>query len=118
MGCEDISVIIIAFVLLAMLIYQLMQTKESFGGGSKKLIYFYMNRCPWCVKFNPTWKKLTEKYKGDVVLKKIERNDAGPEMLSKYDVKGFPSIVYVKGSKDYEHYKGDRTVDGILSFIK
>ena len=25
-----------------------------------ELVYFYMNNCPWCMRFEPSWNTLTE----------------------------------------------------------
>ena len=47
---------------------------ENFGNPAS-LVYFHMDGCGYCKKFNPTWDKFASSYKGDLKVKKLERNE-------------------------------------------
>ena len=113
-----ILIIIIVRYLLHLIIYSnyLSSYLENFG-NPKELVYFHMNGCGHCKKFMPVWDEFSGKYKGDLKLKKLEREEAGDDMLSKYQVQGFPTILLLDGQGNKKEFQGDRTVSGLESFI-
>ena len=113
-----ILIIIIVRYLLHLIIYSnyLSSYLEHFG-NPKELVYFHMNGCGHCKKFMPVWDEFAEKYNGDLKLKKLEREEAGDDMLSKYQVQGFPTILLLDGEGNKKEFQGDRTVSGLESFI-
>tara|TARA_B100001758_G_scaffold59875_1_gene49626 strand:- start:92 stop:511 length:420 start_codon:yes stop_codon:yes gene_type:complete len=113
-----ILIIIIVRYLLHLIIYSnyLSSYLENFG-NPKELVYFHMNGCGHCKKFMPVWDEFAEKYNGDLKLKKLEREEAGDDMLSKYQVQGFPTILLLDGEGNKKEFQGDRTVSGLESFI-
>ena len=90
---------------------------EGFSGGAK-LLFFYADWCGHCTKFKPTWKALESENLG-VSLEKVNCTDTKntPELAKKYNVGGFPTIIYVHGDT-HEEYSGDRSKESIISFIK
>lgn len=89
---------------------------EGFG-QPKELVYFYMNGCGHCKKFSPTWDQFASGYKGNLKVRKVERSDAGSE-LDTYQVKGFPTILLLDGNGGKKEFQGDRTIQGLESFVK
>jgi len=65
----------------------------------------------------PVWDEFAEKYNGDLKLKKLEREEAGDDMLAKYKVQGFPTILLLDEQGNKKEFQGDRTVSGLESFI-
>ena len=89
---------------------------EGFG-QPKELVYFYMDGCGHCKKFSPVWDQFSSSYSGNLKLRKVERADAVSE-LEKYQVKGFPTILLLDGNGGKKEFQGDRTIQGLESFIQ
>ena len=88
---------------------------ENFS-NPKKLVYFHMDTCGHCKKFNPEWDKFAASYKGPLEVKKVERKEAGDD-LEKYKIKGFPSILLIDEQDNTKEFEGDRTVSGLEKFV-
>ena len=119
MGQFAVTVLIIIVVryLLHLIIYSnyLSSYLENFG-NPQELVYFHMNGCGHCKKFSPIWDEFTSNYKGSLKLKKYEREEAGEDMLQKYQVQGFPTILLIDEQGNKKEFQGDRTVSGLESF--
>ena len=89
---------------------------EGFG-QPKELVYFYMNGCGHCKNFSPTWDQFASGYSGNLKVRKVERSDAGSE-LDTYQVKGFPTVLLLDGNGGKKEFQGDRTIQGLESFIQ
>lgn len=89
---------------------------ENFG-NPKTMYYFHMNGCGHCKKFSPTWDQFAAKYRGSVQLKKMERAEAG-NLLEKYEVQGFPTIILVDDKGQKKEFNDDRTVSALESFVQ
>uniref|UniRef100_A0A6C0KER5 Thioredoxin domain-containing protein n=1 Tax=viral metagenome TaxID=1070528 RepID=A0A6C0KER5_9ZZZZ len=88
---------------------------ENFS-NPKKLVYFHMNTCGHCKKFNPEWDKFAASYNGPIEIKKVERKEAGDD-LEKYKIQGFPSILLIDEQDNTKEFDGDRTVTGLEKFV-
>tara|TARA_B000000475_G_C15963731_1_gene434057 strand:- start:750 stop:1166 length:417 start_codon:yes stop_codon:yes gene_type:complete len=88
---------------------------ENFG-NPKELVYFHMNGCGHCKRFTPIWDEFAGKYNGEIKLKKLERNEAG-DMLDKYEIQGFPTVLLLDVQGNKKEFQGDRSVQGLESFI-
>lgn len=87
------------------------------------LKYFYMETCPHCTDFNPVWDKLESKITNDKInIKLVKYNlhdgNSGEKEASKYEVSGAPTIILDDINNKAIEYKGNRTVDDIITFIK
>ena len=79
------------------------------------LYYFSEEGCNKCKSFDPIWESLEKGVlKNDVFFNKIMMDDSGyiQDILKKFNVKKFPSLVYQslkddKGNEKYNHFKGD-----------
>jgi len=118
-GQFAIAVVIIVIVrqLLHLVIYSnfLSSYLENFG-NPKELVYFHMNGCGHCKRFSPVWQEFSDNYKGDLKLKKLERNEAG-DLLQKYEIQGFPTILLIDEQGNKKEFQGDRTIQGLEAFI-
>jgi thiol-disulfide isomerase/thioredoxin len=90
-------------------------SKEQFG-NTASCNYYYMNNCGHCKNFTPEWDKFSQSYSGPIKLRKIEMNDAGSD-LDKYNVKGFPSILFIDEQGSAKEYDGPRTSDGLNNYF-
>ena len=93
--------------------------KVALGKGVTAIVKFYAPWCGHCKSLVPTWEKLGEAFKGDkkVVVGKYDMtaNDLPPG--SKFEVKGFPTIILFKDGQVVT-YTGERTEEGLTAFVK
>ena len=92
------------------------KAKTTQRKGKRTLYYFYMDGCGWCDKFNPTWIKLVKEFKNKLTMKKVNGPDS-PELIRKFDIQTFPSIILVTG-KDSDKYEGDRSMKDLKKFLR
>lgn len=112
-----IAIMIVIRYLLHLVIYSnyLSSYLENFG-NPKELVYFHMNGCGHCKRFTPIWDEFSGKYNGEIKLKKLERNEAG-DMLDKYKIQGFPTILLLDEQGNKKVFEGERSISGLESFI-
>ena len=112
-----ILIMVIVRYLLHLIIYSnfLSNYLENFG-NPKEVVYFHMNGCGHCKRFSPIWDEFSSKYNGGLKLKKLERKEAG-DLLQKYEVKGFPTVLMLDEQGNKKEFQGDRTVSGLESFV-
>lgn len=84
-----------------------------------KVILLYTKTCPHCIDFIPTWQKLKQLKKENVQFVEIEAGEDIDDSFAKYNVKFVPTlIVQYDNKKDFHTYKGDRTLESVLEFLK
>ena len=84
-----------------------------------KVILLYTKTCPHCIDFIPTWQKLKQLKKENVQFVEIESGEDIDDSFAKYNVKYVPTlIVHYDNKKDFHTYKGDRTLESVLEFLK
>ena len=119
LGQFAVAVLLIITIryLLHLIIYSnyLSSYLENFG-NPKELVYFHMNGCGHCKNFTPEWEKFASGYNGNIKLKKLERAEAG-DLLTKYEVQGFPTVLLLDEQGNKKTFEGERSVQGLESFI-
>ena len=106
------------FICLAVLLYIFIYnpySKETFGNPTS-CTYYYMTNCGHCKNFTPEWDKFAQSYNGSIKLRKVEMNDAGSD-LDKYNIKGFPTVLFIDEQNSTKEYDGPRTYDGLNNFF-
>ena len=88
---------------------------ENFGNPAS-CNYYYMEQCGHCKRFSPEWDQFVQTYTGPVKLRKIEMNEAGSD-LEKYNIQGFPTILFIDENGETKEYDGPRTSDALNKFI-
>lgn len=78
-----------------------------------RLLLMYAPWCGHCKTLVPTWDKMTREY-GERMHK--VNGDESPELMQKYDVKGFPTIVILNDDKAV-HYQGDRSEQSLRAVL-
>ena len=73
-----------------------------------------MNGCHYCDEFDPMWKKLKKNVNG-VKMKKINKDNC-PELLQKFNVSSFPSLILDGNS--FEKFDQERTIPNIKQFLQ
>ena len=112
------TVLLIALALL--LFCKVCGNRELFNTApQKKVMFFSMNGCGHCQNFKPTWQQLMNKYSQDNTFELIEIsvNDQ-PDIVGKYNIKGFPTILIEVDGKPAQQYQGDRSAGSVVDFIE
>jgi len=115
-----IIVLAVLIILLVLLRHYVRPAREHFE-SSKSVVICKADWCGHCKHAAPEFDKLSAaspiKLKdGSTATVKVLDADKDKAEISKYAVKGFPTILIVDGSNTTE-YPGERTHAGVLDFL-
>ena len=115
-----ISILSILLILLILLRFYNNQTMEGFE-SSKSIVICKADWCGHCKKAAPEFNKLLSASPitlkdGSKATVKILDADKDKSEISKYNVKGFPTVLIVDGGQTTE-YPGERTASAIIEFL-
>jgi len=82
---------------------------------------FYADWCGHCQKFKPVFDgELSDAVKKEGLPCTLEKIDCDKDkaMAKKYDIKGFPTLIFENEKNDVVEYQGERTADAIVRFLK
>lgn len=116
-----LGILVITLVLLSILNTNLYMGVEGFEGSSKSIVICKAEWCGHCKKAAPEFDKLLSASPitlkdGSKATVKILDSDKDKSEIAKYNIKGFPTVLFVNGGQTTE-YPGPRTYDGILDFL-
>jgi len=109
-------------ILLTIIIIFICSSSSKFGASSTStsiaptlsndsVLIFYAPWCGHCKDNMDKFKKAVSEGNGKIIL--IDStDDSNKEIVEKYDIKGFPTIIKADGTK----YTGERNVDDIKTF--
>jgi hypothetical protein len=92
--------------------------------AKNKLCLYYASWCHYSKIFLPEWEKIKHTVSTSELKNKLECNDyectENKELCSKYNIRGFPSIILHKVDGSSVEYPDDspRTVEAILKFAQ
>lgn len=104
-------------------------TAENFENdisGKKSLVLFHAEWCGHCKRFMPEWDKISSEIESmegeDVILAKVEcgdtkENEAHKNIMKKYNIQGYPTILSFDESGNHSEYEGERSKSGIFKFL-
>ena len=82
------------------------------------LIEFFAPWCGHCKKLVPEYNKLAEKFATNEKVNIFKVNgDQESDVMSKFEIQGFPTIKLFKNGKFFRDYDGERTADAIASWL-
>lgn len=121
MKVRPVVVIAVLFVSLVVLRLYLNKSNEGFQGSNKEVVICKADWCGHCKKAAPEFQKLVGAspitlQDGTTATVKLLDADQDKSEISKYKVRGYPTILVVNGSETTE-YPGERTYDGVLQFL-
>jgi len=82
-------------------------------------IKFYAPWCGHCQKLAPAWQSLAKSYEGDdkVKIGKLDCTQA-QSVCQENQVRGYPTLHYMRDGKIVETYKGGRDLESLKDFVK
>jgi thiol-disulfide isomerase/thioredoxin len=92
---------------------------ENQGQATLKL--FYVDWCGHCKNFKPIFEgELSNAVKQEAIPCKLElvNCDENPEEGKKYNVRGYPTMIFQDQKNDIIEYQGERTANSIIQFLK
>lgn len=102
------------------------EKKEKFSNATNsklKIFNFNTEWCGWSKRFQPEWDKFTQMVKEDSNLNsKVEVFDVKcdspdkKQMCEAYNVPGYPYVI-IENNGIRTPYKGERTAEGLKSFV-
>jgi thiol-disulfide isomerase/thioredoxin len=118
---KQVLVISLLFVSLIALRFYMKRVNEGFEGLGKQVVICKADWCGHCKKAAPDFQKLLSASPitlkdGTTATVKILDADQDKSEISKYKVRGYPTILVVNGSQTTE-YPGERSYDGVLNFL-
>jgi thiol-disulfide isomerase/thioredoxin len=119
---KPITIIAILLVVLVIISVFNQRNMEGFEGGpAKSVVICKAEWCGHCKKAAPEFNKLLAASPltlkdGSKATVKILDADKDKAEISKYSVRGYPTVLVVNGGQTTE-YPGERTSDGIMNFL-
>merc|ERR1711988_1066415 len=91
--------------------------KETISSGDT-FIKFYAPWCGHCQKLAPVWDELAKKFEADskVKIAKLDCTEA-QSVCQENEVRGYPTLQYIRNGKLVEAYKGGRDLASLKEFI-
>lgn len=86
------------------------------GGEGLTLVDFYADWCGPCKMIAPVLEDLASEYEGKVSIVKLDA-DAHPEVLSKYGVRGLPTLMMFDNGKPVGTRVGAQPASALKTFI-
>lgn len=86
------------------------------GGQGLTLVDFYADWCGPCKMIAPVLEDLASEYEGKVNVVKLDA-DAHPDVLSKYGVRGLPTLMMFENGKPVGTRVGAQPASALKAFI-
>lgn len=115
-------ILIVLILLLVLLRFVPLSTfDEGFADSGKSVVICKADWCGHCKQAAPEFQKLVSASpitlaNGSKATVTMLDADKDKDAISKYKVRGYPTILIGNGS-DYTEYPGERTYDGVVSFM-
>ena len=127
-------IVLLGILLVLYIIHNTYFTKEGFESApedldsvissKKSIVLFHADWCGHCKKFMPAWDKLSKKWnekQDKVQFVKVEcgnakENEAHKEIMKKYSIQGYPTIMVFENGTPTEYTDG-RDAKSIESYL-
>jgi thiol-disulfide isomerase/thioredoxin len=117
-SAETVVIVVLLIILLVLVVYYVRQNSEGFQSGEECTIYaFIADWCPHCKTAGPALNNLKERAPNNVNVNIVnEKDNNSRELMNKYSVRGFPTILLVKADGTVVEFQERVTHDGLLKF--
>jgi len=91
----------------------------SYTAKGNHFIKFYAPWCGHCKKLAPVWSELADSFAGNIRVS-IDMIDCqrNAETCQKYDVRGYPTLLWFSGGKRMGQFQSHRTLENLQSFVE
>jgi len=115
--------ILTIIILLALTITYSTKLKEDFVDKPNNLLIFYAEWCGYCRTAMPAFQKLKNDYNnqtinGKTISIELIEGDKNKNLMSKYNVGGFPTVLLEKSNGQIVKYQGNRSYDDLVVFLR
>lgn len=118
-------VLVLAFAILAVLAWRFWKPrpKREIPVGKARLYFFYTDWCGWSKKTMPEWEKIESAlhetpYFGTTHVSPVRVNAEEDRATAElYEVDSYPRIL-LETSDALHEFKGKRTSEGVLQFLR
>nr|XP_045615779.1 thioredoxin domain-containing protein 5 homolog [Procambarus clarkii] len=92
-------------------------TFKSVVASGKHFVKFYAPWCGHCQRLTPTWESLAKSFEHDksVTIGKLDCTQFR-QICNDYEVKGYPTLLWIEDGKKIEKYTGDRSHEDLKEF--
>jgi thioredoxin 1 len=80
------------------------------------LVDFWADWCPPCRFLTPVLEKVTQDYRGEVLLAKVEV-DENMRLAGRYKLRGFPTVILFIRGEEAGRFSGARSEPQVRTFI-
>jgi thioredoxin domain-containing protein 5 len=91
------------------------------GAGADTFSLYYVDWCPHCKTVKPGFEEFAKNgfvtVAGQNVKVQAVECEKEPEKAAGKNIKGYPTILFEKGSGQTVEYTGDRTPEGYMAFL-
>jgi protein disulfide-isomerase-like protein len=102
--------------------YYANQSVEHMDNQNKAVLkLFYVDWCGHCKNFKPIFEgELSDAVKEQQLPCRLElvNCEKHPEEAKKYNIRGYPTVIFENENNDVVEYQGERTANSIIKFIK
>lgn len=114
-------VIATIIICVCLVVYVLpMLSRENYGMSKtkKEIMFFSMKGCGHCVDFQPTWDALIRNYGNTEHLELLQiKYPEQKDIVEKYGISSFPTIVAVNKGKIIDTYSDDRNYEALQRWM-
>ena len=125
---------LVGLLLILFFVHKYFLAKEGFASSvdelednmskQKSMVLFYADWCGHCKNFLPKWDQMSSSWNNsneNVKMIKVEcgkpdENNAHRELMEKYEIEGYPTILVFKDGKATK-YEGKRDENSLLSYL-
>jgi thiol-disulfide isomerase/thioredoxin len=88
---------------------------------NSKFKLFYVDWCGHCRNFKPIFEgELSDAVKSESIPCSLElvNCEENPDQAKKYNIRGYPTMIFENENNDIIEYQGERTSNSIINFLK
>ena len=88
---------------------------------NSKFKLFYVDWCGHCKNFKPIFEgELSNAVKSESIPCNLElvNCEENPDQAKKYNIRGYPTMIFENENNDIIEYQGERTSNSIVNFLK